>query len=106
MRVLFDQGTPVPLRDALPSHRVETAYERGWSTLENGDLLRVAEEDGFDILVTTDRNLQGQQNLSGRKLAIVALTTPSWPRIAKATQLVANVIDRAVTGSYTEVNIP
>ena len=52
MRVLFDQGTPLPLRQALPQHSVETAFERGWSTLANGDLLAAAEADGFDVMET------------------------------------------------------
>ena len=96
----------MPLRDALTDHHVETAYERGWSTLENGELLRAAEAEGFDVFVTTDRNLQHQQNLSGRIIAIVVLNTPSWPRIEKATQLVANAISEAVRGSCKEVSIP
>lgn len=66
MRILFDQGTPVPLRSELYGHEIETAYKRGWSTLENGELLAVAEADGFEGLVTTDNNLQYQQNLSER----------------------------------------
>jgi len=65
MRVLFDQGTPTPLRDVLVEHHVETAYERGWSALENGELLEVAEAEGFDVFVTTDRNLQYQQTSEG-----------------------------------------
>ena len=56
--MLFDQGTPVPLHNALPGHEVSTAYELGWSTLKNGELLRMAEERGFDALVTTDTNLR------------------------------------------------
>ena len=59
MRVLFDQGTPVPLREALDGHDVSTAYECGWSTLKNGDLLTVAEREGFEALVITDKNLCG-----------------------------------------------
>ena len=80
MRVLFDQGTPVPLREALKSHEVATAHERGWSTLKNGELLDAAERGGFVILVTTDLNLKHQQNLMDRRIAIVVLATPSWPR--------------------------
>ena len=62
MRILFDQGTPVPLREHLPGHSVETAYEMGWSALRNGELLANAEAE-FDLLITTDRNLRDQQNL-------------------------------------------
>ena len=65
MRILFDQGTPVPLRKILTSHQVETAFERSWSTLTNGELLAAAEQEGFEVFVTTDRNLQDQQNLLG-----------------------------------------
>lgn len=80
MRILFDQGTPAPLRDHLPGHSVATAYEKGWSALQNGELLAKAEA-AFDVLVTTDRNLHHQQNLAGRKIAILVLPTTSWPRL-------------------------
>ena len=65
MRVLFDQGTPAPLRHALVGHSVETAFELGWDTLQNGALIAEAENNGFDVLLTTDKNLKYQQNLSG-----------------------------------------
>ncbi len=73
MLILFDQATPFPLRKFLPGHVIKTAYQLGWSTLLNGDPLRVAEESGFDLLLTADKNIAYQQNLSGRKIAIVAL---------------------------------
>jgi hypothetical protein len=82
MRILFDQGTPVPLRRHLSGHTVSTAYEMGWSGLANGDLLAAAEAQ-FDLLLTTDQNLRYQQNLSGRQLAILVLPTTSWPEIQK-----------------------
>ena len=63
MRVLFDQGTPVPLRRYLALHAVVTVFEKGWSTLQNGELLSTAEDEGFEVLVTTDQNLKYQQNL-------------------------------------------
>jgi len=63
MKILFDQGTPVPLRRSLSKHKVTTAFERGWGALRNGELLQAAEAEGFDALVTTDQNLQYQQNL-------------------------------------------
>lgn len=66
MRILFDQGTPAPLRKFLPNHEVVTAYEQGWSTLKNGDLIAAAEAEGFEIFVTTDSNIAYQQKLSGR----------------------------------------
>ena len=106
MRVLFDQGTPVPLRQSLAHHEVATAYELGWSTLKNGELLEAAERAGFAVLVTTDLNLRYQQNLSSRRIAIVVLSTPSWPRVQRASAEVASAVDAASSGSYVEVRIP
>ncbi|HSS78724.1 MAG TPA: DUF5615 family PIN-like protein, partial [Thermoanaerobaculia bacterium] len=80
MRILLDQGTPAPLRHELTGHNVTTAYEKGWSALKNGELLKAAEAE-FEALVTTDRNLRYQQNLTGRRLAILVLPTTSWPKI-------------------------
>jgi hypothetical protein len=61
VKILFDQGTPVPLRRFLASHEVVTAFDRGWGELQNGDLLRAAEADGFAAIITTDQNLRYQQ---------------------------------------------
>jgi hypothetical protein len=92
MQVLFDQGTPVPLRRYLALHAVVTVFEKGWSTLQNGELLSMAEREGFEVLVTTDQNLKHQQNLKERQLAIVVLKTTSWPRIErKVNQVVATI---------------
>jgi|GEM_PF-328853 len=79
MKLLFDQGTPVPLRSHLRNHSVETAHERGWSNLKNGDLLMQAE--GFEALITTDQNLRYQQNLTKWKISVIVLLTTNWPRI-------------------------
>ena len=106
MRVLFDQGTPAPLRHLLSGHEVATAYERGWSTLKNGELLALAESNGFEVLVTTDTNLKYQQNLATRTIAIVVLGTTSWPRIKAAAEVVATAINASARGSYAEVAVP
>jgi hypothetical protein len=103
VKVLFDQGTPAPLRRFMPQHEVETAYERGWSALQNGALIAAAEEAGFEVFVTTDRNLKYQQNLSGRSLAIVVLLTTSWPRLQQRLDLIVVAVDSAMPGSYLEV---
>jgi predicted nuclease of predicted toxin-antitoxin system len=106
MKVLFDQGTPVPLRDHLPNHTVETAYERGWSNLKNGDLLTQAEAEGFDALITTDQNLRHQQDLSRRRITVVVLMTTNWLRIKKDAALVAQTLDNIRPGSYEEMSFP
>jgi len=84
MLILFGQGTPFPLRNFLPGHVIKTAYQQGWSGLLNGDLLRVAEEAGFNLLLTTDKNLAYQQNLTARRIAIVALGRNRWTLIQQS----------------------
>lgn len=106
MRVLFDQGTPDPLRESLTLHKVSTAYERGWSKLENSELLDAAERDGYEVVVTTDANLKYQQNLAARRVGIVVLLSTSWPRIQRMIPSVVAAVDAAGPGSYTEVEVP
>jgi predicted nuclease of predicted toxin-antitoxin system len=105
MKVLFDQGTPAPLRQVLPAHHVATAHELGWSTLENGALIAAAESAGYQVLITTDRNLKYQQNLSARSLAIVVLMSTSWPRIRRSLPRVVAAVDASASGTYVEVAI-
>ena len=73
MRILFDNGTPRGVASVLQNHTVEEARSHGWDTLRNGELLDAAEAAGFDLFLTTDRNIRDQQNLTGRKIAIVVL---------------------------------
>ena len=106
MLLLFDQGTPLPLRKYLPDHTVISAFEKGWSELENGELLAAAEAEGFDALITTDQNLRYQQNLSGRKIAVIVLLTTNWPRIEKNISLVVDAIANISDGNYLEISFP
>ena len=103
MRVLFDQGTPVPLRRYLALHAVATVFEKGWGTLQNGELLSTAEYEGFEVLVTTDQNLRYQQNLENRQIAVVVLMTTSWPRIERAVNRVVAALNSVKPGGYPEV---
>ena len=105
MKILFDQGTPVPLRNHLSGHEIDTAYELGWADLKNGELLERAETEGYDLMITTDQNLQYQQHLSSRSIAIVVLLTTSWPRIKLKTSDVASAVDAIKPGGYREVAI-
>ena len=103
MKVLFDQGTPVPLRALLPGHDVETAYERGWSTLTNGELLAAAEAAGFAAIVTTDKNIRHQQSIDGRGFGILVLPTTNWPKIRRSATRVADALDDLLPGTVVEV---
>jgi predicted nuclease of predicted toxin-antitoxin system len=102
MRVLFDQGTPVPLRTFLIGHVVSTAHEQGWSELKNGELLAAA-EPSFDVFVTTDRNLRYQQNLSDRRLSILVLATTSWPKLRNQVELILSELNGLQPGQYREM---
>lgn len=105
MKILFDQGVPAPLRNHLPGHAVETAFERGWSDLKNGNLLDAAERDGFDVFVTTDQDLRFQQNLAGRRIAVRVLRSTAWPRIRERTADIARAVDGLGASGYAEVQI-
>lgn len=106
MRVLFDQATPVPLRSFLQGHTARTAAQEGWDRLQNGELLNAAEAAGFDVLVTTDKNLRYQQNLVGRKIAVILLRKQQWPQLQAHVQLVVNAVNATTPGAYVEVDIP
>jgi hypothetical protein len=106
MLILFDHGTPRGIARFLLGHTVTRAKQRGWDTLSNGDLLAEAERAGFDVFVTADKNIQYQQNLSGRKIAVVVLSTPQWPLVRLHTEKIVAAVNSAAPGSYVEVHIP
>jgi hypothetical protein len=105
MRVLFDNGVPRGVASVLKEHVVEEARDRGWDRLTNGDLLRAAEVAEFEVLLTTDRNIRYQQNLSRRVIAIVTLSKGSWPLIKRKLHEIAAAVAAATAGSYTDVEI-
>jgi len=106
MLILFDHGTPRGIARALHLHTVKEARAQGWDTLSNGELLKAAEEAGFDVLLTTDKNLYFQQNLQGRKLAIVVLSNSRWRLVRRSLEPIVAAINAAKPGSYTLVEIP
>jgi hypothetical protein len=106
MLILFDNGTPAPLRDALKGHIVVEAIERGWDQLTNGELIAAAEAEGFEILLTTDKNIRYQQNLARRKIAFVVLGNQQWPVLRRYLERVVTAVNAATPGSYSEVEIP
>ena len=104
MRVLFDQGTPVPLPKHLVGHDIVTAFEAGWSELSNGELLAKAEEQ-FDVLVTTDKQLRYQQNLTRRRIGILVLPHASWLKLEPHAPEIAAAVLAAQAGSYVEIDL-
>ena len=106
MLVLFDQGTPVNIRPFLREHIVETASQRGWDKLKNGDLLRAADDAGFQVFVTPDKNICFQQNLKNYTIAIVVLGNPQWPILRQHIDRVVAAVNAAKPGTYSELEIP
>jgi hypothetical protein len=106
MRILFDHGTPSGIAAALSGHDVTEAIERGWDRISNGELLTVAEAAGFDVLLTTDKGIRYQQNLTGRKITIVVLGNSTWRIVRLYLERIALAVAEATPGSYSEVDIP
>jgi hypothetical protein len=106
MLILFDNGTPAPLRYSLKGHLVVEAIERGWDRLVNGELITAAESAGFEVLLTTDKNMRYQQNLADRKIAFVVIGNQQWPVLRRYVDRVAAAVNAATPGSFTEVEIP
>lgn len=106
MRVLFDHGTPAPLIQFLEDHTVTKAKDAGWDRLANGELLKAAEEAGFEVLLTTDKNMTAQQNLKTRTIAIVVLGNSQWRIVQRHIRKITAAVNTATPGSYCEVDIP
>jgi hypothetical protein len=106
MRVLFDNGTPRGVASGLPGHTVEECRWHRWDTLRNGELLDAAEAAGFDVFITTDRNMRYQQNLLHRKITIIVLGKGRWRLIRNRLPEIAAAVAAATPGSVIEVPIP
>ena len=106
MRVLLDNGAPRGVAAFLTGHVVEEARAHGWEKLANGELIVAAEGTGFEVLVTTDKNIRYQQNLKDRKIALVVLGNSQWPMVKLVSAAIAAAVDAAKPGTYAEVAVP
>jgi len=106
MKILFDNGTPKPIARRLADHEVSYARQIGWHELENGELIERAEQAGFEILLSTDKNIPYQQNISERKIALVILGNSQWPMAQLCLDRIVDAENAATPGSYVEVDIP
>jgi hypothetical protein len=106
VKILFDNGTPKPIARSLTGHEITYARRIGWHQLGNGELIQKAEEAGYEVLLSTDRNIQYQQNLSGRKIALVVLGNQQWPLVKLHLDKIAAAVNAATPGSFVEVEIP
>ena len=105
MLILFDHVTPNGIARYLSGHTVTKAKDKGWDTLSNGDLLAAAESAGFEVLLTADKNMRYQQNLEGRRIALLVLSTPQWPVVKLHLEKIAAAVNAATPGSYIEVDL-
>lgn len=105
-RILFDQNVPRALAKLLTGHEVRTAADQGWEELTNGDLLKAAEDAGFLAMVTADQSIRYQQNLAGRKIALVVLSTNHWKTLRENAVPITAALARAREGYYAEVRLP
>lgn len=106
MLILFDNGTPRGLARFLVGHSVEEARMHGWEELANGELIEAAERAGFQAMVTTDKNIQYQQNLKARTIALIVLRNSQWPMVKLIGEKIADLVNAALPGSYVEVDVP
>ena len=104
MRILFDNCVPAPLRRGLRFHEVALASELGWQRIENGELITRAEAAGFDVLISTDQNIRYQQNLTGRRIALLVLMTQNWTKLKPHAARVATAVNDLSPGSYVELD--
>ena len=103
MRVLLDQNVPWKLLNLPGGHDISTAHRMGWSDLANGDLIRAAEEAGFDVLITADRSIRYQQNWSGRRLCLIVQSTNNWPVISRNVRAIVAALDALEPGGWIDV---
>ena len=101
MRILLDENAPSGLRRILTGHDVRPAPEMGWARYSNGQLLDEAEKAGFEALITGDRSLPFQQNLTGRNIAVIIFSTNAWPIIRTQPQTVQRAVANASPGTFT-----
>ena len=105
MKLLCDQGTPAPLRGRLLAHSVDTLAEKGWSAKDNGELLDLAEHEGYEVLVTTDQSLRYQERMAGRQVGVVVLLSTNWREVRRPTREISEAIVSVQPGAVIEVPI-
>ena len=105
MRILFDVNMPEPLRRYLAEHTVDTADEKGWARIRNGNLLDNAERDGYEVLITADQSMRYQQNIAGRQLSVIVLLSNRWPDVRLKTEDIRSALELVEPGEFRGVPI-
>jgi hypothetical protein len=105
-RVLLDEGVPIGVRWLVVGFPVDSAAELGWAGLANGDLIEAAEQAGYDVLITADQNISYQQNMTGRRLALIVLMTNHWDTIRDNAEGILPAVEAATVGSFATIGFP
>ena len=105
MRILFDNNTPKPLRRYLTEHTVDTANEKGWAELRNGNLLDSAEREGYEIVITADQSMRYQQNIARRQVGVVVLLSNRWPEVQMRIEEIHAALEGIQPGEFRELPI-
>ena len=104
MKILLDECVPWPMHKFLIGHECATAQQHGWGGIKNGDLIRLAEKE-FDLFITSDQNIRYQQNLAGRKISILELSTNDWRRVQAAAELIQTAIAKIQPREFIRLEI-
>jgi predicted nuclease of predicted toxin-antitoxin system len=105
MNILLDECVPWPMHRILSGHTCTTATKRGWGAENNGNLIRLADAE-FDLFITSDQNIRYQQNLSGRRIAIMELSPNDLRRILTAAPDIIQTLEAIQSGDYLRMEIP
>ena len=106
LRVLLDKSVPHGVRHFIDQHQVETVEDRGWGRISNGELIQAAESAEFDVVITADQNIVYQQNLRGRKIALLVLGSNIWPIVRNHAVEIASQVDATKPGGYIFLEMP
>ncbi len=105
MRILLDECVPWPMHKLLSGHSCSTVQDQGWGGIKNGDLLQRA-EGNFDLFITSDQNIRYQQNLAGRRISILELSTSDISRIQAASALIEDAVEKIQPNEFKQLTIP
>ena len=105
MRILFDHNTPRPLRSYLTGHSIDTAKEKGWDEVRNGNLLDNAEREGYEVVITADQSMRYQQNMARRQVAVVVLLSNRWLDVEMRVEAIRAALAGIRPGELREVPI-
>lgn len=105
MKILIDESLPRHVKHMLAHYKADTVQELGWSGIQNGELIAKAEPE-YAVFLTADKNLRYQQNMAGRKLALIILPTNRLSIVKKLADEIERALQHIGAGQYVELEMP